>query len=145
MDAIGAISKIINQVNDISNTIATAVEEQDATTNEMTRNVTEAAKGANEIAKNIVGVAEAAKNTAQGAGDSQKSAHAALSNVGRTPGTCGAVQVLRGVTSEAARAFTKIEANARQQVKANSEKMNRAACRRFASSSSTIPPSSEKY
>ncbi len=74
VDAIGAISKIINQVNDISNTIATAVEEQDATTNEMTRNVTEAAKGANEIAKNIIGVAEAAKNTAQGAGDSQKSA-----------------------------------------------------------------------
>ena len=74
VDAIGAISKIINQVNDISNSIATAVEEQDATTNEMTRNVTEAAKGANEIAKNIVGVAEAAKNTAQGAGDSQKAA-----------------------------------------------------------------------
>jgi methyl-accepting chemotaxis protein len=74
VDAIGAISRIINQVNDISNSIATAVEEQDATTNEMTRNVTEAAQGANEIAKNIVGVAEAAKNTAQGAGESQKSA-----------------------------------------------------------------------
>jgi len=74
VDAISAIGKIINQVNDITNTIATAVEEQDATTNEMTRNVTEAAKGATEIAKNIVGVAEAAKNTAQGAGDSQKAA-----------------------------------------------------------------------
>ncbi|HLK03195.1 MAG TPA: methyl-accepting chemotaxis protein [Candidatus Acidoferrum sp.] len=74
VDAIGAISKIINQVNDISNSIATAVEEQDATTNEMTRNVTEAAKGAGEIAKNIIGVAEAAKNTAQGAGDSQRAA-----------------------------------------------------------------------
>lgn len=74
VDAIGAISKIINQVNDISNSIATAVEEQDATTNEMTRNVTEAAKGSSEIAKNIVGVAEAAKNTAQGATDSQKAA-----------------------------------------------------------------------
>jgi methyl-accepting chemotaxis protein len=72
VDAIISISRIINQVNDISNSIATAVEDQDATTNEMTRNVTEAAKGASEIAKNIVGVAEAAKNTAQGAGDSQK-------------------------------------------------------------------------
>jgi methyl-accepting chemotaxis protein len=72
--AIGAISKIINQVNDISNSIATAVEEQDATTNEMTLNITEAAKGANEIAKNIVAVAEAARNTARGAEDSQKSA-----------------------------------------------------------------------
>ena len=74
VEAIGAISKIINQVNDISNTIATAVEEQDATTNEMTRNVTEAAQGAGEIAKNIIGVAQAAKNTSQGARDSQNAA-----------------------------------------------------------------------
>ena len=35
VDAIVSISRIINQVNDISNSIATAVEEQDATTNEM--------------------------------------------------------------------------------------------------------------
>jgi methyl-accepting chemotaxis protein len=74
VDAIAAIGRIIDQVNDISNSIATAVEEQDATTNEMSRNVNEAAKGAGEIAKNIVGVAEAAKNTAQGAGESQRSA-----------------------------------------------------------------------
>ncbi len=39
VDAIGNISGIINQINDISNTIATAVEEQSATTNEMSRNV----------------------------------------------------------------------------------------------------------
>lgn len=82
VDAIGAISRIINQVNDISNSIATAVEEQDATTNEMTRNVTEAAKGAGEIAKNIIGVAEAAKNTAQGAGDSQRAAQQLSSMAG---------------------------------------------------------------
>ena len=37
---------VIMQINDISNTIATAVEEQTATTNEMSRNVTEAASGA---------------------------------------------------------------------------------------------------
>jgi len=74
VEAIGAIGRIINQVNDISNSIATAVEEQDATTNEMARNVTEAAKGASEISKNILGVAEAAKNTAQGAGGSQREA-----------------------------------------------------------------------
>jgi methyl-accepting chemotaxis protein len=74
VEAIGEIGKIINQLNDISNSIATAVEEQDATTNEMTRNVNEAANGASEIAKNIVGVAEAAKNTAGGATDSQRAA-----------------------------------------------------------------------
>jgi methyl-accepting chemotaxis protein len=80
VDAIGMISGVIGQINDISNTIATAVEEQNATTNEMSRNVTEAARGAGEISKNIAGVAEAAQSTSHGAGDSQKAA-AQLSNM----------------------------------------------------------------
>jgi methyl-accepting chemotaxis protein len=66
--AIGEISTVISQVNDISNTIASAVEEQTATTNEMGRNITEAAKGSTEIARNIGGVAEAAKSTSTAAG-----------------------------------------------------------------------------
>ncbi len=65
--AIDQIGKIINQINDIQNTIASAVEEQTATTNEIARNAAEAAKGSNEISKNIVNVSEAAKNTTQGA------------------------------------------------------------------------------
>ncbi|MGB8012087.1 MAG: methyl-accepting chemotaxis protein [Terriglobales bacterium] len=72
--AIGQIGEVIKQVNDISNTIATAVEEQNATTNEMSRNVSEAASGSSEITKNINGVAEAAKNTAQGANESATAA-----------------------------------------------------------------------
>jgi methyl-accepting chemotaxis protein len=75
VDAIGTISGIINQINDISATIASAVEEQNATTNEMTRNVTDAARGSGEITKNIAGVAEAAQSTSHGAADSQKAAH----------------------------------------------------------------------
>lgn len=74
VDAIVMISSVIVQINDISSTIATAVEEQNATTNEMSRNVTEAARGASEISKNIAGVAEAAQSTSHGAGDSQKAA-----------------------------------------------------------------------
>jgi methyl-accepting chemotaxis protein len=74
VDAIAMISVVIGQINDISTTIATAVEEQNATTNEMSRNVTEAARGATEISKNIAGVAEAAQTTSHGAGDSQKAA-----------------------------------------------------------------------
>jgi methyl-accepting chemotaxis protein len=74
VDAIGIISGIINQINDISATIASAVEEQNATTNEMSRNVGEAARGSGEITKNIAGVAEAAQSTSHGAGDSQKAA-----------------------------------------------------------------------
>ena len=65
--AIAEISTIINQVNDISNTIASAVEEQTVTTTEIGRNVQEAAKGSGEIANNISGVAAAAKATAEGA------------------------------------------------------------------------------
>jgi methyl-accepting chemotaxis protein len=72
--AIKTISGIIGQVNDIASTIATAVEEQSATTSEMSRNVTEAAKGSGEVAKNITGVAMAAQSTSAGAGDSQKAA-----------------------------------------------------------------------
>jgi PAS domain S-box-containing protein len=72
--AIEEIGMIINQINDISNTIASAVEEQTATTNEIGRNVTEAAKGTSEIARNITGVAKAAEDTTSGANDTLKAA-----------------------------------------------------------------------
>jgi methyl-accepting chemotaxis protein len=74
VDAIGRISSIINQINDIQNTIASAVEEQTATTNEIARSVTEAARGSAEIADNITGVASAAQSTSVGAEDTQKAA-----------------------------------------------------------------------
>jgi methyl-accepting chemotaxis protein len=71
--AIAEITTIISQVNDISNTIASAVEEQTVTTTEIGRNVQEAAKGAGEIANNIAGVATAAKTTSEGAQKVQQS------------------------------------------------------------------------
>jgi len=71
VDAIGMIAQVINQINGISNTIATAVEEQNATTNEMARNVGEAARGSAEINSNIAGVAQAAEGTSRGATDTQ--------------------------------------------------------------------------
>ena len=76
VDAIGEVSTIINQINDISNTIASAVEEQTATTNEIGRNVGEAARGSGEIAENISGVASAADSTTQGASDTLKASQA---------------------------------------------------------------------
>lgn len=72
--AIGEVSQIINQVNDISNVIASAVEEQTATTTEIGRNVTEAAMGTNEIATSIAGVAKSAELTTSGAAETQQSA-----------------------------------------------------------------------
>ncbi|MFF5234974.1 methyl-accepting chemotaxis protein, partial [Dactylosporangium sp. NPDC000521] len=50
--------------NQYQSTIAAAVEEQTATTGEMSRNVTLAATGTNEIADNINGVAEASQTAA---------------------------------------------------------------------------------
>ncbi|HEX3152758.1 MAG TPA: methyl-accepting chemotaxis protein [Gemmataceae bacterium] len=72
--AIEQIGQIINQINDIQNTIASAVEEQTATTGEISRNVAEAARGSSEIAQNVSGVAQAARATTEGASDTKKSA-----------------------------------------------------------------------
>lgn len=74
IEAIAQIGAIINQISDISNTIASAVEEQTATTQEISRNVSEAAKGTGEIAQNIAGVAEAAQQTTSGANETQLAA-----------------------------------------------------------------------
>jgi methyl-accepting chemotaxis protein len=74
VDSIQQIGKVIAQINDISNTIASAVEEQTATANEMSRNVGEAAKGTSEIAQNITAVAQAAQSTTQGATNAQQAA-----------------------------------------------------------------------
>ena len=65
VDAIGEIAAIITSINDYQLTIASAVEEQTATTNEMSRNVAEASTGSGEIAQNISGVATAADGTTQ--------------------------------------------------------------------------------
>jgi len=75
VEAIGTITGVISQINDISGTIATAVEQQSATTSEMSRNVTDAAKGAGEITHNIEGVAHAAQGTSTSAQESQKAAN----------------------------------------------------------------------
>jgi methyl-accepting chemotaxis protein len=72
--AIGKISTVIGDISDISNTIASAVEEQSATTNEITRNVSDASRGSQEIAENIAGVATAAHSTTEGAADTQTAA-----------------------------------------------------------------------
>ena len=76
VQAIAQISTLISQINDVSNTIASAVEEQTATTNEIGRNITEAARGSAEIARNVASVADAASSTSQGATDTQKAARA---------------------------------------------------------------------
>ncbi|MFZ4791872.1 MAG: cache domain-containing protein [Candidatus Competibacteraceae bacterium] len=69
VEAIGGISTIINQIHDIQITIASAVEEQTATTNEIGRSVADAAQGSAEIAQNITNVAQATQSTLSSAND----------------------------------------------------------------------------
>jgi methyl-accepting chemotaxis protein len=69
--AIGGISAVIGSINDFQLTIASAVEEQTATTQEMSRSVQEAAGGSTEIAQNITGVSAAAGSTTQALGQTR--------------------------------------------------------------------------
>lgn len=72
--AIAEIGEIIAQMHDISTTIASAVEEQTATTREIARNVSEAAMGESHVTENITSVAQAAENTSGGAHSTQTAA-----------------------------------------------------------------------
>ncbi len=95
VESIGQISEVIGQVNDVSTTIASAVEEQSITTKEIARNITqtsdaastvatgvaESASATKEITRSITGVDQAARQTAQGASETQ-TAGAALSKLG---------------------------------------------------------------
>jgi methyl-accepting chemotaxis protein len=69
VEAIQGIGKTIDEVNEIAGTIAAAVEEQGAATNEISRNVQEAATGTQEVSQNIQGVSQAANEAGQGASE----------------------------------------------------------------------------
>ncbi len=83
--SIGQIGEVINKVNDVSRSIASAVEEQSITTKEIAQNVSQTAAGsesisngmeqlassAQEITRNITGVDEATRQAAQGASQTQ--------------------------------------------------------------------------
>ncbi len=74
VSAIADITRIIGEMHDISTTIASAVEEQTATTREIARNVSEAAIGESHVTENITSVAQAAKVTSGGAKTTQTAA-----------------------------------------------------------------------
>ena len=72
--AIRQISHTIQQIKDISNTIASAVDEQLATAAEIGRSLGEAARSTSEISGGVQNVALAAKDTAAGSASTQRSA-----------------------------------------------------------------------
>jgi methyl-accepting chemotaxis protein len=72
--AIEEIATVIGQINDFQTTIASAVEEQGATTAEMNRSVNQVAGGSSSIAASISGVAAAAATTREGVGQTRQAA-----------------------------------------------------------------------
>ncbi|WP_436529637.1 methyl-accepting chemotaxis protein [Actinoplanes sp. HUAS TT8] len=74
VSAIEEISEIIERINGLQLTIASAVEEQTATTNEMNRTLTEAAGGAGDIAATITSVSNATRRTTDTVGDTRRAA-----------------------------------------------------------------------
>ena len=67
MLALEKITAVITQINQLQVAIASAVEEQAVTTNEISRNVSEASTGVDNIAQNIQSVSKAAAGTSDGA------------------------------------------------------------------------------
>jgi methyl-accepting chemotaxis protein len=80
VEAIAQVSSVIATMNDFQMTIASAVDEQTATTTEMNRNVAEAAGGSEQIASNIGAVATVAQATTESVEASRRAA-AELSDV----------------------------------------------------------------
>jgi methyl-accepting chemotaxis protein len=88
VDAINTVSEVISEVNDISQTIASAMEEQSATVTEISRSggvanqaaqeisrrVQEGAEGTQEIVKNIILVKETASRTDSGISETKDNA-----------------------------------------------------------------------
>ncbi|GAA0954187.1 methyl-accepting chemotaxis protein [Virgisporangium aurantiacum] len=71
--AISRMSEIVMQVNDYQTTIASAVEEQTATTSEMARNVTDASTSTRDISSSLTGVASSAADTTSAIAHSEQS------------------------------------------------------------------------
>jgi methyl-accepting chemotaxis protein len=72
--AITAVAGVITRINEFQTTIASAVEEQTATTQAINAGVSDAATGSGQIARSISGVARAAGATTASIGDARDSA-----------------------------------------------------------------------
>ena len=69
-----SITETIQSIHDIQTTIASAVEQQTATTSEIAHSVGEAAAGAGEIAERIAEIAAAVSQTTEASNSSREAA-----------------------------------------------------------------------
>ena len=79
--AIDEIVQIINEINSISGNIAAAVEEQTATTNEISKNVGDAARGANEVSRNVQQAAQGANEVSRNVQEAVKGVNDIAKNI----------------------------------------------------------------
>lgn len=86
VDAIRTIGNVIEQMRQISSSIAAAVEEQGASTREIARNVEEAAVKTQQVSANISGVTSSAASTGAAAGEVSASAGALAQNADKLRG-----------------------------------------------------------
>ncbi|GGK09261.1 chemotaxis protein [Pilimelia anulata] len=91
--AIAAIAAVIDRVNTFQQTIAAAVEEQTATTNEISRSVADAATGASAIAENVTNIAGAARDTSDGIGGTRRAATELAERAARVTDLIGTFRV----------------------------------------------------
>ncbi|MGE5505187.1 MAG: methyl-accepting chemotaxis protein [Actinomycetota bacterium] len=80
--AIRSIAGTIGKIDEISTTIASAVEEQTAATQEIARNVEEAARGTQEVSSSIVEVTKAASQAGSAAAEVLQTARGLSGNAG---------------------------------------------------------------
>ncbi len=67
VNAVKGIGDIIGKINELTTIVASAIEEQDASTKEIAANVQQAARGTQEVNSNITGVQQAASETGEAA------------------------------------------------------------------------------
>jgi methyl-accepting chemotaxis protein len=80
--AIQAVGEVIGQIDGINSTIASAIEEQDATTHSIVGNVHDAANGTAEVSRNVAGVSRAAESSGKTAAEVLAAAQAVSAQAG---------------------------------------------------------------
>lgn len=72
--SIASIVEVVKRITDLQHSVATAVEEQSATTKDIAANVNEVATGIKQVTENITGVAKAAEISSQAAAQANRAA-----------------------------------------------------------------------
>ncbi len=133
IQAIEVIANVITEINTIMGTIASAVEQQTASTNEISKSVTETASTASSVSKNVLEAAQKAQETSENVQDAvqlgveisgkmEEVAHAAVAIAKDAAEASGSTHTVSGNVSdvnEAARITSQGAAN----TKAHAEKL----------------------